>query len=92
MRRVARREVKGEGQGRGRGRARAHARMSEERVARCEAGGDTKLTDSVDPLTLRSESIMQDIITRRRDGQDVVILVDAELLDVHVGVFPRLFH
>lgn len=52
--------------------------------------GHVQLTDSVDPLALRRQGVVEDVVSGRSDGEDMVILVDTELFDVHVGVFPCL--
>jgi hypothetical protein len=44
----------------------------------------------VDPLALCRQGIVEDVISSRSDGEDMVILVDTEPLDVHIGVFPCL--
>jgi hypothetical protein len=44
----------------------------------------------VNPLALGGEGIVQHIVTGRGNGEDVVILVDAKLLDVDIGILPCL--
>jgi hypothetical protein len=48
------------------------------------------LTDSVDPLAVCGEGVMEDVVTGAGDGEHVVVFVDTQLLDVDVRVFPGL--
>lgn len=41
-------------------------------------------------LTLRCQRIMEDIVTSARDGQNVVVLVEAKLPHIDFGIFPSL--
>lgn len=47
-------------------------------------------TDGVDSLAVCGEGVMEDIVARAGDGEDVVVFVDAQLFDVDVWVFPGL--
>jgi hypothetical protein len=48
------------------------------------------LTDSVDTLALRRQCVVEDVVARTGNGQNMVAFVDAELLDVHIWILPRL--
>lgn len=44
----------------------------------------------MDPFTLRRQGIVEDVVARAGYGENMVILVDAELFDINVRVFPGL--
>lgn len=49
---------------------------------------DWMLTDSVDPLAVCRQGVMQDIISGTGYSQNMIILVNTELLHADIGIFP----
>jgi hypothetical protein len=44
----------------------------------------------VNAFGLRGEAVVKYVVTGRSDGENVVVLVDPQLLDVDIRVFPGL--
>lgn len=44
----------------------------------------------MDALAVRRKCVVEHVVARTRDSEDVILVIDAQLLHVDIGIFPCL--